>query len=344
MTKCKALMLGAAIVVFGMFLTVGCAGTYKSSGSKAVSYGQLGGQAGKGPVNEAELQQSLLRYEGRASSLIIGALQPLINSPVSRVHDAALKTNLQFLSALIDISSGPSPPVNLLDMVAFVELARSVVSDELIPKYFGNAGLPLKAAMDECSTDIWAVASKVLNANQQQTLKKLIQDYRKANPLQVNVALIRLSEFASELGDKADQEEYGGMLASVQGAAQEAESARLLGERLLHYAERAPFLLRFHTQILMDDLLKQISAMSAKMAAREEDRIARGFDRMRFELEELIKIRTRALFQVGVELIVVLFVAVVMGRVLASYLSFRLIERRKAKSERASSEKLRKVA
>lgn len=59
------------------------------------------------------------------------------------------------------------------------------------------------------------MASKVLDSNQQQTLKKLVQDYRQANPLQTNVALVRLSEFASELGSKADQEEYTGMLASV---------------------------------------------------------------------------------------------------------------------------------
>jgi hypothetical protein len=177
-----------------------------------------------------------------------------------------LKHRLTYISSALDISLGPSPEANLLDMIAFIELSRSALERYWIPKVFGQRGLPLKKAFDVCAEEIWNIASKVLNPHQRKVLESIIQRWIRENPNQIFVEGVRLSQFSYTAGAKAKQNEVGGILASVGRATVAADEAILLGQRALYYAQRAPFLMRLQAQASVQELTEEIGQLSAEPA------------------------------------------------------------------------------
>jgi hypothetical protein len=307
----------------------------------------MGGEKAEGgaPVNEAQLQQELLRFDGRYTARMVDAMMPFMQSSDPVIHDQALRSTLRLRGAAMEICLGPSPPTNLLDMVAFVELTRVVAQEKTIPKYFNGPGKEnLRKAFDESSKDIWKLASKVLDPKQQQILRQIIQDYLKAN-LQLTYAEgVRLSDFAAISGVEAENQKVSGILASVEGAVKQADAGRLLGERILYFAEHEPLVLRTHAQILSEDVVKRVTQMISKSMAIEEQNIADRVQNSSLQLASLVRIRTRYFFMAGSGLIGLLTIGIIIARVSASYLSFVLIERRKAKSQRHKAEERGKAA
>ena len=210
-------------------------------------------------VSQAELQEDLLRFESQFNARVENANRLLESSPDLKIRYQALSNRLIYNTNSLGIATGPGPETNLLDMVAFIELSRDVLESHWVPKVFGAKGEPLVRAFRDSETQIWGIASKVLNPSQKQVLADVIRQWRQKHADQINVETVRLSTFSEEAGMKAGELEQsvGGLFASVQGATISADAARLFAERALYYAERAPVLIRLSAKLDVHDVINE---------------------------------------------------------------------------------------
>jgi hypothetical protein len=252
-------------------LTVSCS-TPAPSGSKEVQFAS--GQTSEGKITEGQLQDSLFRFANRFSTQVHEGLGALESSPDANLRNQALLRRLIYNSSALDISLGPSPQANLLDMVAFIELSRNVWKDYWQPKVFKSQGTSMSKSFDEASQEIWNIAATVMNKTQMNQLASLIKRWSEKNPDQISVENVRFSEFSKEAGASAQvmKDEVGGLLASVQGATQVGDRALLFSERALFYAQRAPFLWRLQAQAGTREVLAEaMSTLASTQSILEQE-------------------------------------------------------------------------
>jgi len=238
-----------------------------SMGSKEASFAS--GQAAGEKITEAQLQDSLFRFANRFASEVHDGTKNLESSPDPNIQGQALLRRLIYDSAVLDISLGPSPQANLLDMVAFIELSRGIWNDYWVPQLFKEQGAAMSSSFKQASDEIWSIAAKVMNEEQRNQLAKLVQRWRQKNPGQTAVENVRFSEFSKEAGARAEamQSEVGGLLSSIQGATQAGDRAVLFSERALFFAQRAPFLWRLQAQAGTREVLSEAMTTLASSKA-----------------------------------------------------------------------------
>jgi hypothetical protein len=163
---------------------------------------------------------------------------------------------------------------NLLDMVVFIELHRLVYKKYWLPEVFGPLGQPMVEVFDRASKDIWALASTVLDETQKERLASVISRWREAHPNQVYVDMVRLSQFSYAAGDEALRRDAEGLLAQVGHAAAATDELRMLGERFLYYAQRAPFIMRAQASVATSEVIDQIASASSRINAAKIAQLA----------------------------------------------------------------------
>lgn len=246
----------AGVCAAALILGQSCS-TPQPSSSKEVQFSSS--QKAEGKVTEGQLQDSLLRFANRFSTQVREGLSSVEQSSDQNLRQQGLLRRLIYNSSAIDICLGPSPQANLLDMIAFIDLSRSVWKDYWEPKVFKSQAEQMNKSFDEASQGIWNIASTVMTQDQMRELSSLIERWREKNPDQTSVENVRFSEFSKETGASAQamRDEVGGILASVQGATQVGDRAILLSERALFYAQRAPFLWRLQAQAGTREVLSE---------------------------------------------------------------------------------------
>ena len=201
----------------------------------------------------------MLRFESQFSAGVEDANRVLESSSNLGLRYVAGRNRLVYATNSLEIVTGPSAEANLLDMITFVELSRDALEKYWIPKVFHAQGKALADTFRESSDHLWKIAGKVLTLRQSQTLKKYISKWRSLHPDQVNVESVRLSVFANDASLSAEeQNDVGGLFASVQQATESADAARLFAARALYYAERAPTLLRLQTKLAAREVMFEI--------------------------------------------------------------------------------------
>jgi hypothetical protein len=158
-----------------------------------------------------------------------------------------------------------------------------------MPAGIGEAGKPALSRLKRAETDAWSSAGNLLSEDQLNTLRNLIEAWIEDNPDRTVVALVRFDEFADErkLSSLSLREEARGLMEEVSQAAAVVDETRLLGERLLWFAGRYPYLLGEQTELtayrLVDqpegeqlmaavDALKRLSeALSAQIGTIRDD-------------------------------------------------------------------------
>jgi hypothetical protein len=250
-------------VVFGL---TGCT-TPQSGVSKRTSFAKEGGSVSKGRVSQAELQDDLLRFESQFNALIESASQALETSTNPKIRYRSALNRLIYGSNSLNIALGPIPEANLLDMITFIELSRDVLEKHWIPNVFGASGQPLEQAFLESSLQIWAISEKVLDTQQKNVLQSVIREWRSKHPNQINVETVRLSTFSKESAAKAAglEQNVGGLFASLEQSTQSVDSMKLYSERVLYYAERAPFLFRLQTRLGANEIINDASLNLARL-------------------------------------------------------------------------------
>jgi hypothetical protein len=258
-------------ILFGLFSTcivfsnVNCSTPSTSRGEKVEFYPVLeseqGGISGE-KLSRAELEDAILRFEGRFISQISDAFHPLGLSSSNAIRRQAMRTKLNYSAYSLAISLGAIPEQNLLDMIVFIDLIRDVFRDHWLPHVFKDEGKPVLAALEKASINLEKLASHYLSPAQIAEVKGMVDAWHHQNPNIIAVETVRLSDFSAKAGARATQikNQISGLLAPVKGATVAADLALTLGERGLFYAQRAPFLIRMQSTAAVQDILNEVES------------------------------------------------------------------------------------
>jgi len=220
-------------------------------------------------MNHLELEQHVQRFAGEFISRVSSAGEPLAErAERAELRDLALNRILLYASSALDICSGPTAEVNMLDMAVFVRLSRSAYERHFLPR-FGDAGRPWLDVLKTSESEIWELASDMLGPQDFGELVTLTQAWLDKHPDNVNVEVVRLREFAEHVGELVAgfDKERSGLFGRLKGVTQTADHAVLFGERALFLAQRMPFLLRLQARVGARDIIRD-STRSLKDATR----------------------------------------------------------------------------
>jgi hypothetical protein len=217
--------------------------------------------------NLAALQAALQRYADEFMSRTTAALEEFARrAGTPDARSQALAWQLPVVSAAVGIASGPNPSANLLDLITLAAVTRRAV-EEL------HAAAPDPAALQPwlevsrtLEDDAWRLATGVLDEAQQQELRAAVERWWAATPDARGAFFARPQELGDFLRESAERT---GRTTSVFGlvgldptagldpAVREVTRTRLFAERTLYTAQRLPFLLRWHAELLADQMLRQ---------------------------------------------------------------------------------------
>lgn len=208
-------------------------------------------------MSSVELQQSLQRFTGQFIDSVTQAMKVLDDPKQPDRQEIALRRLLLYGSSALDITSGPLPEVNTVDMLVFVSLSRHALESYWIPKLFGLDGQPVVSAFENCENTLWSLSGRILTTSQQTQLHQLIRDWLSRHPDQVDVEWVRFQDFALRSGAVAEEraDDARGMLGSLKSTSESADQAVRLAERAVFLGNRMPFLLRLQARVGADELL-----------------------------------------------------------------------------------------
>ena len=217
-------------------------------------------------MDEHELTQELQRFTTRFTDRVAQAMEVLERSPSRRVRDEALRKALGYMSSAIEIATGPDPEIDLLDMLVFIRLSRTVLDKHWIPTLYAEQGLELSEVFAKSEAEISDIADRALGASRREHLASLVDAWLADNPTQVRVEGIRLADFASGAARAAADRmlEAKGILSSVKMATQAANEAMLLAERALFLLHRMPSVWRLHARLAARQILGDSIAQVAE--------------------------------------------------------------------------------
>jgi hypothetical protein len=216
-------------------------------------------------MDEHELTQELQRFTTRFTDRIAQATEVLEHSPNRRVRDEALRNTLNYMSSALEIATGPDAEIDLLDMVVFMRLCRTVLDKHWIPTLFGGAGRELAEAFATSEAELVDIAERALGAPRTAHVIDLVSAWLADNPAQVRVEGIRLADFASGAARAAADRtlEAKGLLSGVKTATAAANQAMVLAERGLFLLHRMPTVWRVQARLaareVLGDAIAQVS-------------------------------------------------------------------------------------
>jgi len=228
-------------------------------------------------------QAEVLDFADSFSSQITASLDEYalrINTPEARLQ--ALDWKLSISSSVLSIATGPNPLANLVDLVSLASLLRASL-EELAPTTV------LPGAFDGwlntsrlLETNAWKLAAANFTTNQQHQLREAIDRWRTENPAPIATFFTRPQELTALIHQAEAKERRPGNVFSLVGldpmssldpAVREVTRTRLLGERVFFAAQRMPDLLRWQTELLSAQLLRQQQITTALQSV---DRFSRA--------------------------------------------------------------------
>jgi hypothetical protein len=150
------------------------------------------------------------------------------------------------MGAAIDIAAGPNPSVGLLDLLVLASLQSWAFKTHWIPAGIGEAaGRKALERLRGAEAELWHSGGRILSPEQIATLRELIGHWISEHPDRTVVSLVRFNDFTDRrrLQALAAREAASGLLADVKKATAAVESAQLLGERVIWFAGRLPYVL-----------------------------------------------------------------------------------------------------
>jgi len=217
--------------------------------------------------SEIELQEELQRFVSQFTDRITQAIETIERSPGASVaaRDEALRKNLLYVASAMEIVSGPTAEINLVDMIVFVRLCRSALERHFIPELYGDEGGELAQVFARSEEELDRVALRVLTHAQREQVAAVIDAWLAENPEQHRVEGIRFADFATAAAGAAAEKavQAKGLFSSVKSATRAANQALILTERALFLVNRMPFLWRLQARVgareMLGDAVAQLS-------------------------------------------------------------------------------------
>ena len=196
------------------------------------------------------------------------------------------------VGASMDIAVGPNPATSLLDLLVLTSLQTWSFEAHWIPAGIGEAGRPAVKRLERTEKNVWANAGEALSKDQLRTLRRLIDAWIAENPDQTVVSLVRFKEFADErkISSREMRGQAHGLMEKFDMAIATVDETRLLGERLLWFAGRYPYLLGEQSELTAYRLMDQpegaqlVDALTA--AQRLSDVLATHIETLQSDLDD----------------------------------------------------------
>jgi hypothetical protein len=254
-------------------------------------------QAAMTTMTREELEEEIRRFADRfGSRLGLAADQILEKSSTARQRTVAHWLGTGCYASAVDIAIGPNAVANLFDMLVLASLNRMAVETYWVPEVFGQElGQDLILASRTLEEDIWTVSEKVLTPDQQEDLRALIRAWYEQHPEQHNVWGIRFGEFSGQRAAELDRViKSGGLLGQVQQTREAVDEVRFLGERVLYYMQRAPFLVRAQVSL---GVARVTDEPEIAGALEDWQRVSKSMERVAEQVEQLPEQRIEAIEQ-----------------------------------------------
>ena len=259
-----------AVSILAVMALVACAG-----GPTPQKPGASGGDSRERQVTAASadatrLQSQLLALADTALARVTAATTPGTLNKDPEVRRFSLTTRLTLGTALIGIVTGPDPVDALLDMVTHTTLVADGMRNEARGKPSDSPQAQVLKALELNEADAWKLAERWADAPTRSALRERILGWPGERKTASEVAYVRLSDLPRAGSTSAEAGE--GAISSLRAAVQQAEQARLFGERALFLAQRTPYALRWQAEVLtyntlaMDEsqrLLESIGGLTA---------------------------------------------------------------------------------
>jgi len=259
-----------AVSILAVVALVACAG-----GPTPQKPGASGGDSRERQVTAASadatrLQSQLLALADTALARVTAATTPGTLNKDPEVRRFSLTTRLTLGTALIGIVTGPDPVDALLDMVTHTTLVADGMRNEAKGKPADSPQARVLKALELNEADAWKLAERWADAPTRSALRERILSWQGERKTASEVAYVRLSDLPRAGSTSAEAGE--GAISSLRAAVQQAEQARLFGERALFLAQRTPYALRWQAEVLtyntlaMDEsqrLLESIGGLTA---------------------------------------------------------------------------------
>ena len=261
-------------------------------------------EAGRTPSEiQALLMEMADQYAAALGEVVYVDLRQDDLDPTSRWLAISFLRN--GMGAVLDIGVSPNPGVGLLDMLVLSSLqAWAFEKQWLGAAGIGPAGVRAAERLRSAEQELWQQGARVLSQDQLDSLASLIEDWKQAHPDRMVVSLVRFVEFAKTRRLSAEsRESASGLLASVRDAGAAIEDVRLLGERILWFAGRYPYLLGQQTELtayrmadqpeaemfrnLLVALNDRLGTLDADLSAQQQDLFRRLGNERALTLEAL---------------------------------------------------------
>ena len=216
---------------------------------------------GDEPPPPSAVQNAVMRFTDRFDAEIVQSTKAFADAVgTNEARIQALEWSIAARSGALDIASAPNPNLNLIDMLVLVTLGRISHEDHWMPKVWHEADRPVLEAYQALEAEIWDIASKFLEQKHLDEVRTTIFDWREENPDQIAGGAVRLRGFWRIAASRREKdpnvfESLGKMLsldplAGLEPAKREVAEARILGERVLFYGQRAPLVFASQAELL----------------------------------------------------------------------------------------------
>ena len=242
-------------------------------------------QAGQ-PITEEEIGAVVASFAGELVDLGGQATDELKKgATTTKERGAVMMLQLDYLNAIVDIAIGPEPELNLVDMIVLVTLSRITLEDYWVPEVFGDSGEKLLETIRRIETDIWAAAPMVLEEEQQEELRDLIQEWRQNNPDQYRISNIRFTDLAKGQKRAAKKgQKHRGVLAEVKVASTAIDEFTLVAQQLLVIVKVLPTLAVMEAELSFYEI---ISLPEMETLLKDADRLTQVSERLADQVEKM---------------------------------------------------------
>ncbi|MHC4991775.1 MAG: hypothetical protein ACYTGC_12420, partial [Planctomycetota bacterium] len=223
---------------------------------------QTGALSKRGPVDPTvtpdQIQSEVMTFCDNHTGRLYWAVEnTLRDTDDFDLRLLAMRIRLGGATGAITTATQANPFVAMVDMSVQIHLARELAEQRWIPEYFGDAGQPIVDAFRQSEKEVVKIAERVVNEEAMEEIRALVDQWHQDNPDQLMAFNVRLSELSRyRRRSMTDVSGRGSVfsllfldpLANVEPAVREVQETRLLGERVVFFAERLPQLINFHAR------------------------------------------------------------------------------------------------
>ena len=235
-------------------------------------------------LDPAVLQAELLRFADDFSGrTAVGLDEYARRATTPDAQLEVLNWRLSINSAIMGIATGANPTANLMDFLALSSLIRVFVEQRSTNVEPAGAFDPWLENCRALETNAWKMAGKILTVEQQTEYRAAVQNWLAQNSQAGAGFLRRPQDLASGIRESGTQNSRPGSVFGLVGldptagldpAVREITRTRIFAERALYAVERMPFLLRWQTELLAGQLLRQDQVTNALASTERLSRAA----------------------------------------------------------------------